>query len=170
MQTFLSEPTFEASAAVLDSKRLNKQLLEGRQILAALAGETKGWVNHPATKMWRGYEAALGSYLAAVAEECDKRGIKTEANWNTILTIMDSQGWFAQEMVMPPWWDENGTEMDRIVYTHRTALYHKDPVHYWEYKMCAETIDNDPLRWVCCATRRQGKPCGYYWPSHVEER
>jgi hypothetical protein len=48
MQVFMSEYTFEESAKVLDNKRLVKQLLEGRQILAALAGQTKGWRSHPA--------------------------------------------------------------------------------------------------------------------------
>ena len=62
MQTFLPEHTFVECAAVLDQKRLVKQLLEGRQILSALAGETKGWVNHPATKMWIGHESYLMLY------------------------------------------------------------------------------------------------------------
>ena len=38
MQTFLPYSDYEASAQTLDNKRLNKQILEGYQILKVLSG------------------------------------------------------------------------------------------------------------------------------------
>ena len=63
MQTFLPVADFKESAKILDYRRLGKQRVEARQILNALQGKSKGWVNHPATKMWKGYEPALEQYL-----------------------------------------------------------------------------------------------------------
>lgn len=69
MQTFLPHPLFIESARRLDRQRLGKQRVEVLQILRALAGRTKGWVNHPITKAWRGYEEALVEYGLAVCDE-----------------------------------------------------------------------------------------------------
>ena len=56
MQTFLPYADFNKSAEVLDNRRLNKQILEGYQILKVLGNPDPraGWRNHPAVKMWRG--------------------------------------------------------------------------------------------------------------------
>lgn len=62
MQVFIiNNPFF--TACHLDPKRLNKQIIECRQILCALSGETKGWANHPVTKMYRHHEAWLALYM-----------------------------------------------------------------------------------------------------------
>ena len=64
MQTFVPlTSTVDDIAKVLDNKRLNKQALEGWQILMTLLEldpqgnhrVPKGWYNHPAVKMWRGH-------------------------------------------------------------------------------------------------------------------
>ena len=80
MQVFLPHEDFTEAASVLDQKRLVKQLLEGRQILAAIAGETKGWVNHPATRMFRNSPNTLVAYLRAIAVEMGVREYKWENN------------------------------------------------------------------------------------------
>lgn len=74
MQTFLPYKNFSKSASVLDRQRLGKQRVECWQILRALRGETKGWRNHPATKMWRGHEHALCRYAISVCDEWIRRG------------------------------------------------------------------------------------------------
>jgi hypothetical protein len=53
MQTFLPYSDYEASAQTLDNKRLNKQILEGYQILKVLSGASPSgaWRNHPAVLM-----------------------------------------------------------------------------------------------------------------------
>ena len=55
---------------------IGKQRVEGLQILNALRGLSTGWVNHPATKMWRGHEEALVLYTMAQCEEWVNRGYK----------------------------------------------------------------------------------------------
>ena len=61
MQTFLPHESFKKSLKVLDWRRLGKQRVEAHQVLNVLLGrtETKGWINHPITRMWDGYEQAL---------------------------------------------------------------------------------------------------------------
>src|SRR4051794_10899397 len=55
VQTFLPYADFDASAAVLDDRRLGKQRVETMQVLRALVFPSyRGWKNHPATRMWRG--------------------------------------------------------------------------------------------------------------------
>ena len=74
MQTFLPFPEFNRSAQALDYKRLGKQRVETLQIINALMGKTKGWVNHPATKMWRGHEKLLATYGKEMCIEWRSRG------------------------------------------------------------------------------------------------
>jgi Pyrimidine dimer DNA glycosylase len=152
MQVFMSEYTFEDSAKVLDNKRLVKQLLEGRQILAALAGQTKGWRNHPATKMFEGYELALYGYLYCIVKEMDARGYKYENNWNEIVRLRD---YFDREdgYSNPPWFVDRAT-LHSVVTTHRRSLYNKAPELYPQYEYEA-SIGAD---FVCCDS------CNYYWP------
>ena len=62
MQTFLPYDDFVLSLDCLDYRRLGKQRVEAMQLLNAMKREKGGWINHPATKMWRGYEKALTEY------------------------------------------------------------------------------------------------------------
>lgn len=173
MQTFLSEPDYERSAAALDNKRLNKQLLECRQIFTALAGESKGWVNHPATRMWADTPGELLHYASAIAVEANYRGIATDKNWSAIYETINRYRQIDCSKMRPYWWHNDPISKDRIMHTHRANLYAKDPVHYADYKVDYTTyidrLADNPESLVCCATRRAGKPCGYYWPSHVKE-
>lgn len=74
MQTFLPYPSFSMSAMVLDRQRLGKQRVEAVQILNTLLGFSDAWENHPAVRMWAGYESALVSYGYAVCDEWRGRG------------------------------------------------------------------------------------------------
>lgn len=81
MQTFLPVvidrlpmASFTASAAVLDRQRLGKQRVEALQILNTLTGVSDGWRNHPAVRMWRGYESALSLYGRCMCVEWASRG------------------------------------------------------------------------------------------------
>lgn len=73
MQTFLPYPDFSHSAAVLDNKRLQKQIVECKQIYLALTEPDYGWKNHPAVKMWAGYEECLCQYAVYCILEWHKR-------------------------------------------------------------------------------------------------
>ena len=150
MQTFLSEYNFTDCARVLDQKRLVKQLLEGRQIMAALSGNTKGWVNHPATKMWRGHAGVLYYYLACIRNEMGIRGYKWENNWHEI-EIMNHT-YFQDEKSYPSWMLSD--EFNKVVGTHRANLHLKASELYPEYALEVVNYRND----VCC------ERCNYYWP------
>jgi hypothetical protein len=153
MQTFLPEYDFTTAAQVLDQKRLVKQLLEGRQIMAALSGNTKGWVNHPATKMWRGHAGSLYFYLMCIRNEMSRREYKWENNWNEIEFMHHT--YFKNENSYPEWMTTQ--EFAKIVNTHRANLHLKAPELYPQYALEVVNYRND----VCCDR------CNYFWPTHV---
>ena len=117
MQTFLPVESFVESAKILDYRRLGKQRVEAKQILSALRDGT-GWKNHPATKMWAGYEPALTFYMNTMIEEWIGRGYK-----NTMLIDWDIDC----KRRYPHWF---GGEIHS---THRSALLHKDTTFYSQY-------------------------------------
>jgi hypothetical protein len=118
MQTFLPHPDFAASARCLDRQRLGKQRVEAWQILRALT-DGGGWANHPAVKMWRGYEDCLRIYGYEMCVEWIRRGYRD--------TMLDR---FAgpDEAPDPPWLG------GRIHSTHRAALLYKMPSHYRQFQ------------------------------------
>jgi hypothetical protein len=150
MQTFVPYADLNKSAAVLDSKRLNKQLLEGRQIYQILVQRrTKGgWVNHPAVLMWKNYDNALYAYLQAIKTECNRRNISTEKNWEAINQMYHWNWDRGNDVVMPPWWND-----ERVHESHRNNLYAKDPDFYVQFA--------NANRVTCCDR------CNYFWPTHT---
>lgn len=160
MQTFLPSKDFNESARMLDSKRLNKQILEAYQILRVLSGANQGngWVNHPAVKMWRGHETILFTYAAAMLREADKRGIKTDKNRANLNLIRN----FAMKnwgTAFPSWYT-NPEQLKRVVATHKANLFIKDEEYYYEFKNAVL----DPNSRPCCES------CKYYWPTHVAKK
>lgn len=118
MQTFLPYPNIYKSASCLDSKRLGKQRVEAFQILKALRGETNGWINHPATKMWRGHEGALVLYMNACISEWIQRGFKNTMVCQHALSNDPFPWWFGDE---------------RLHASHRSNLLRKDPEFYGKF-------------------------------------
>ena len=155
MQVFLPDSSFAVCAEVLDTKRLVKQLLEGRQIMTVLADESPSgaWKNHPAVKMFKGHERTLFSYLYAIKEEMRERGYKWELNWNVIYDIYMRN--FIQGKQEAPEWMLND-EFKNVVITHRGRLHEKAPELYPQYKS-EYNIYRD---YVCC------ERCNYYWATH----
>jgi len=159
MQTFLPSSNFITCAQMLDSKRLNKQILEGYQILNVLSGQspTGGWRNHPAVKMWRGFEKTLHIYIKAMIHEARLRGIKTDKNEANIQALFTKVGdsWGSG---IPDWLTNEHTMM-RVVTTHKANLFNKDPLYYAQFQPATFSPYNVP----CCST------CKYYWVTHVKE-
>lgn len=124
MQTFLPVPDFVRTAEILDMRRLGKQRVETKQILRALTGLSKGWVNHPAVKMWRGHEYALTKYGLAMCLEWRKRGYK-----DTLLDYFMEQRKIYVDNVegnyLPRWF---GNQEFHI--SHQSNLIRKRPFHY----------------------------------------
>lgn len=127
--------------------------MEGRQILSALAGETKGWRNHPATRMFAGHETTLFRYLFSIADAMAMRGYKYENNWQVIThTFQTKFGW--TRVVEPDWMLDD--RFNKVITTHRANLYLKAPHLYPQY----EPETHIYREMVCCDR------CAYYWPSH----
>lgn len=134
MQTFLPVSDFEESARILDYQRLGKQRVEVLQLLQALFGEKVGWINHPATKMWKGHTNALVLYGVAVCLEWRQRGYK-----DTCL-----------EKIQSHWRDELNTDMPNWINNpdffaaHRSNLLRKKPEYYSKFNW----VEPDTLPYI----------------------
>lgn len=133
MQTFLPYPDFEASARVLDARRLGKQRVEALQILNALTVPGHGWRNHPAVLMWKGYEEALVRYALAMVEVWCELGFNdtcaakvTDALRERVgVSPVRTQAELAAADALPPWLGDEAFHR-----AHRSSLVRKDPEHY----------------------------------------
>lgn len=150
MQTFIPLATtdYQAIAKTLDNRRLNKQALEGWQILMTLLELDpqgnhripKGWVNHPAVKMWRGHESSLYMYVLEMVEEWKSRGFNSTIGdkatktirvaWDNVLTDVEPT---------VPEWMSNTDELEVIASTHRQALLVKDYEWYSQFDWPEDT-------------------------------
>jgi hypothetical protein len=132
MQTFLPHPDFEASARVLDLKRLGKQRVECIQVLRGLTRSDYGWRHHPAVLMWAGFEEALGRYAFTMCEVWTERGFGDTCA-STIagdlvaadVTAVRTQTELADAGALPPWLGDPAFHR-----SHQSALVRKDPGHY----------------------------------------
>lgn len=143
IQTFLPYPNFNESARVLDDKRLGKQRVECLQILQTLEkgpiqrsltreygfkyNPQEGvftrrtpWYNHPAVRMWKGYEAALNEYARVICVEWRRRGYKD--------TVLEKLAPDAIAFFYPPWLGDANFHS-----AHRSNLLRKNPTHYSQF-------------------------------------
>ena len=120
---------YKFSAQTLDNKRLGKQRVETWQILQALRGQTKGWVNHPATRMWENCEQALIHYGMVISAEWQERGFQD---------IMYDR--FRAEFISLdykiPWW----LGFDALHTSHQSNLYRKDPNYYKDFALAPQNL------------------------------
>jgi hypothetical protein len=126
--------------------------------MAVLAGEQKGngWKNHPAVKMFEGYEVTLYMYLVAIRNEMKDRGYKWEKNWAVIQDIYERH--YQNELQATPFWMADEELWNRVMITHRGRLWEKAPEHYSQYQTEGKTFMN----YVCCPENG----CTYYWVTH----
>lgn len=145
MQTFLPYESYTKSAKVLDNKRLGKQRVETLQILNTLTGISDGWKNHPAVKMWKGYEVSLVEYGLAVCQEWTLRGYN-DSCFDKIMDVYDYH--LDGKDSSYPWWLGS-----KIHESHQSNLLKKFPAHYRPY---FPDVDPDiPYYW----------PEGKSWPD-----
>jgi hypothetical protein len=130
MQTFLPYADFQKTAKTLDYRRLGKQRVEAFQILKVLSGKStsKGWINHPTVKMWRGYEIALRMYLRVIILEWIGRGYKNSMDIPVEELVYDLPFWIGNE-------DFHAS--------HRSNLKRKNPEFYKKFS----EPDNLPYIW-----------------------
>jgi len=144
VQTFLPSPDFDESARVLDRQRLGNQRSEAAVLLKTLTGlyaleGRKGWPNHPATKMWDGYELALCEYSMAICREWRKRGYKDKGlPWcMAVYEKLIAGG----ALPLLPWWLG---DLDFHV-SHQSNLLRKVPDHYRQF--WPDVPDDLPYIW-----------------------
>jgi len=142
MQTFLPYESFTLSARSLDRLRLGKQRIETMQILKILAGiqNGRGWINHPAVKMWEGSGYWLAEYGLAICEEWIARNYKD----NCLIQIQTIQNNYRSEIgeTYPEWLGNNQFHI-----SHQSNLLRKNPEYY---SIMGWNVPND---------------LPYYWPT-----
>ncbi len=133
MQTFLPYPDFLRSAHALDQRRLGKQRVETIQVLRGLTRPGYGWRNHPAVKMWAGYEEALVRYgldictvwcAAGRADTCAGT-LAADLAAGCGIGSVRSQYELSLAGDLPPWLGR-----EELHLSHRSSLLRKDPEFY----------------------------------------
>lgn len=141
MQTFLPFQSFTLSAAVLDNRRLGKQMIEAATIYQVMYVPGTGWHRHPATRMWVGYHEALALYGLACYWQWQQRlklGMRGGKLWHV------SGEFFVglplnRLAAMPPWLGNEAFHR-----SHRSNLLRKKPE--W-YRLFFNDVDNLPYVW-----------------------
>lgn len=157
MQTFVPYDDIRNIAHVLDDKRLGKQRVETIQIVRSLLGltESSGWRNHPAVRMWSGYEPYLVCvYLRGIMDEWTSRGFKNgkcQAHYEELYDNM-----FQKQMLngyhKPHWL----IEKSGVPRSHRLMLCKKKPEHYLPLfdDVSRSDIESDDVGYVWPVTLR----------------
>ena len=132
MQTFLPYSNLKKSVKALDSRRLGKQRVEAFQILNILLNrtKTKGWRNHPAVKMWKGYVNALKLYFNLCIDEWVSRGYQNNMKKEII-----------RGKIVFPFWLGNS----KFHSSHRSNLLRKDEKYYSQFNW--KEPRNSPYVW-----------------------
>lgn len=140
MQTFLPYRKFESCAKALDRRRLGKQRVECLQIMTVLVKGEGAWANHPAVKMWQGYEYALMSYTRAMCERWRSFGYMDhcEARTEALFETLPAERKLPKT---PPW-----LGLKVLHSSHRANLVRKDPARY------GRLFKEAPIE-------------GYWWPT-----
>lgn len=145
MQTFLpyASADFRKSAEVLDNLRLNKQALEGWQIMLTLLKldplgnhrDPKGWYNHPAVKLWQGHEELLYYYVLCMVAEWKDRGFNSTIGDKATATLTTAyeSGRLTNTAHNPPKWIVDRDKFESIASSHRQALLVKDYSWYSQF-------------------------------------
>ncbi|MCX4238619.1 MSMEG_6728 family protein [Streptomyces sp. NPDC020707] len=148
MQTFLPYADFTRSAAVLDQARLGKQRVEALQVLRGLTVPGYGWRNHPAVRMWIGYEEALVRYGLDVCAVWVAEG-RADTCATTLVTdfalarpgaAVRVQRDLADDGELPPWLGDPAFHR-----SHRSALVRKAPEFYTP--LFPDVPDDLPYLW-----------------------
>ena len=123
MQTFICDIVLNISASNLDVKRLGKQRIEAIQIAMCLLEKESKWKNHPAVKMWKGFEVFLvKEYLKSILDEWNKRGFKNEKCKEHYFRLLEK---VKNKKIIKPYWINS-----EFIEAHRSNLIRKKPEFY----------------------------------------
>lgn len=163
VNTFVVDSDLARNASLLDTKRLGKQRIEAKEIIDILESldrgvipKKKGWMNHPATKMWYGYTNALKVYYNYILTEFKKRSDHNTMQYYDIdvslyyVNPYIGNGNFKfpfTEYSFPPWF-----AFPPFILAQRASLIRKSPEIYNDIFNCEEI--QPYLQY------------GYLWPSN----
>lgn len=123
MQVFIIGTPLETAIA-LDRGRLNKQIIECKQILDALNG-AKAWSNHPCVLQYRGHEMWLEHY-----RDCLMFYARGEYK------LAQIESYYAEDLHRPYWHN------DAYYLQMKRRLYTKDPEHYKQWADLGKSDEN----------------------------
>ena len=123
MNVFIIGSPLETAEA-LDPRRLNKQIVECKQMLNAIEGQTKAWRNHPCTLQYEKHVLWLQLYRACL--------VAYKGNNIKEATICSD----AADSIKPHF-------LDKAFYKQMMRrLYTKDPVHYAQWAHLGTSEEN----------------------------
>lgn len=136
MQIFLPFKNVLEVAKCLDRRRLHKQIVECKQIIKAIKGETEAWKNHPIVKMYSKDLAFVQAYLdvlecyfyttSKINEEVTEEQIERLNRYNTI-----ANSWIPSFITQ------------EYLDTMKGRLFIKDPIHYIQFSSYKEYGDKN---------------------------
>lgn len=147
--TFVPSTDMRESLEVLDTPRLGKQRSEIKIILAALTGvrfkiskdewglelpEKRGYMNHSATRMWKGHEyqlAVMGELNCQVWADRFEHDYLAGKGWETLRDMLGWKFWLLDNGAntdLPSWWGREDVHA-----SHRAVLLSKNPDHYAQF-------------------------------------
>ena len=125
-------------------KNINYSLPRNQVILSTDTAITLGFGNHPAVKMWAGYEPALEYYINAHCQEYNSRNSKN----NIKIPYYNIPNY-----VLYPWW----LRTPHVINSHRGSLWRK------------EVINHEPEHYQKYFPEYANYPFGYLWPSSLSD-
>lgn len=126
MQVFIPYASPYETAMVMrgDSRRFLKQIQETKQILAAIYDPTRGYANHPVTKMYTNHTRWLRLYL---------KTFQLVKDGNLMLARFVS---FCADQCRPEWMN------DELCNQHKRRLYTKAPARYPQFTKFGTSSEN----------------------------
>ena len=125
MQVFIPYASpFDTAMVLKGDRRFLKQIQETRQILAAIYDPTRGYANHPVTKMYKNHTEWLNLYLQT---------LELVRDGNLFLAEVKSQ---QADVVRPEWM--TGELCDQ----HKRRLHTKNPQRYPYWAHLGTSLEN----------------------------
>lgn len=134
MQVFIIGSPLDTAKA-LDRKRLNKQIIECQQILKAIWGESKAWVNHPCTIQYREHETWLWYYYQTLTF------YKNYLNTVTVEFDVDPLEIAKSKSLMADLYRPN-FHTQAYLGNMKKRLYTKNNEHYKQWENLGESYEN----------------------------
>lgn len=132
MQVFVPFTEPLKTAQCLDKKRLNKQIIECRQLIRTIRGESRSWANHPVTKMYSHPELfKYMQYYVQCLKYYKDGALEMADNYSRMAVGYLEKTQEAKYILSEKFCDQ-----------HKRRLYAKDPEHYVQFSSYGSTTEN----------------------------